>query len=209
MKGPSPEFRFRTYDAMKIKKTITVICEGQSEIAYINSLNRFFREEEIDWVLNPVKAVNGQYREIRRTYNALKRTGRKARIEILVDRDIYIREEKERDGYRNREKDGLPFFRFSYMNFEDFLILHLPRRTALRWSDAARSVFHDVAPLAARDYLSLLSSQRVWRRRYKKGRMPFRIDWQSLDNLIRNDSDGRIFMHSDFTDLLIEILPSG
>ena len=194
---------------MRERNIIIVIAEGQSEIAYLNELNRFLREEEIGWVFYPVKAVNGQYREIRKTYREVWRRNRSARIEILVDRDIYIREQNEREDYRHREDDGLPFFRFSYMNFEDFLILHLGSRKAEKWCGLASSRGHDVIPLAAKEYLSLMHSSGIWgRKHYKKGAMPFEIDYTRLHNLIRNDSDRSLFIHSDFTDIIIEILPS-
>ena len=193
----------------KAKNVIIVIAEGQSEIAYLSELNRFLREEEIGWVFYPVKAVNGQYREVRKTYNQVWKKNRKARIEILVDRDIYIREPGERDDYRQRKNDGLPYFRFSYMNFEDFLIMHLGHERAKRWCSIASEYGHNVIPLAAKEYIALMHSSRVWgRTRYKKGAMPFEIDYARLRNLIRNDSDRALFIHSDFTDVIIEVIPS-
>ncbi len=191
------------------KNVIIVIAEGQSEIAYLNELNRFMREEETGWVFYPVKAVNGQYREVRKTYREVRRRNRNARIEILVDRDIYIREENERNDYRQRSIDGLPYFRFSYMNFEDFLIMHLGHERAKRWCNTAEKHGHNVIPLAAKEYLALMHSSGVWgRTHYKKGAMPFEIDYPRLRNLIRNDSDRSLFIHSDFTDVIIEIIPS-
>ena len=193
----------------KAKNVIIVIAEGQSEIAYLSELNRFLREEETGWVFYPVKAVNGQYREVRKTYNQVWKKNRKARIEILVDRDIYIREPNERDDYRQRKNDDLPYFRFSYMNFEDFLIMHLGPERAKRWCSIASEHGHNVIPLAAKEYLALMHSSGVWgRTHYRKGTMPFEIDYARLRNLIRNDSDRSLFIHSDFTDVIIEVIPS-
>lgn len=190
-----------------MKNVIIVIAEGKSEVVYLNELNRFFREEEIDCVFYPVKAVNGQYREVRRTYNEVRRKYKKERIEILVDKDIYIREQKEVEDYKNRENDGLPYFSFSYNNFEDYLILHLPYKEAKRWSDIATLHGHNKIPLPASEYLVLLSDSAIWGRvHYKKGAMPFAIDRERLDNLIYNDRRKDIFMHSDFTDILVSVL---
>ncbi len=191
-----------------MKRVIIVIAEGKSEVVYLNELNRFFREEEVDCVFYPVKAVNGQYREVRRTYNEVRRKYKNERIEILVDKDIYIREEKEKEDYRKREEDGLPYFTFSYNNFEDFLILHLPYKDAKMWSDIASRHGHNLVPLVASEYLVLLSDSAIWgRTHYKKGTMPFKIDLSRLENLIANDRRKDIFMHSDFTDIIISVLP--
>ncbi len=192
----------------KEKKIIIVIAEGQSEIAYLNELNRYFREEEINTVFYPVKAVNGQYREVRKAYNAVVKKNRKSRIEIMVDRDIYVRDEDERKAYSKRETDGLPPFRFSYMNHEDFLILHLSPPRAERWARIASEHGHGTIPLTAKEYLALQKYSHIWGKvHYRKGEVPFEITRGRLDNLIRNDRDSSIFIHSDFTDVIIEILP--
>ncbi len=190
------------------KKIIIVVAEGQSEVAYLNELNRYFREEEIDTVFYPVKAVNGQYREIRKAYNTVVKKNRKSRIEILVDRDIYIRDESESEGYKGRREDGLPRFRFQYMNFEDFLILHFSRHTALRWARISKEYGHDILPMTAKEYLPLMRRTHIFGAvHYRKGEIPFKITQERLDNLIRNDRSRDIYLHSDFTDVLIEILP--
>ena len=192
----------------KEKKIIIVVAEGQSEIAYLNELNRYFREEEINTVFYPVKAVNGQYREVRKAYNAVVKKNRKSRIEILVDRDIYIRDDSERKDYCRRAEDGLPPFRFSYMNFEDFLILHFSPHRAERWARLASEHGHDTIPLTAKEYLALQKYSRIWGKvHYRKGEVPFEITTERLNNLIENDRSSTIFMHSDFTDVIIEILP--
>ncbi len=192
------------------KRIIIVVAEGQSEVAYLNELNRYFREEEIDTVFYPVKSVNGQYREIRKAYNAVVKKNRKSRIEILVDRDIYIRDESERRDYERREEDGLPRFRFSYMNFEDYLILHSSSHTAERWARISKEYGHDILPMTAKEYLPLMRRTGIFgKTHYRKGEVPFKITSERLYNLIRNDRSRNIYLHSDFTDVLIEILPDG
>lgn len=190
-----------------MKNVIIIIAEGKSETAYLSRLNRFFREEEIDYVFYPVNLSGGEYPEVKRLYKETAKNNRRARIEILVDRDIYIRDEKNAMAYREREKDGLPRFLFSYMNFEDFLILHLSREKALEWSRICRENGHDIIPLTAKEYIPLIHQNDIFPRHYRKGNVPFEITWTEIYNLIENDRDGRIFMHSDFTDLLYSILP--
>lgn len=186
-----------------------MVVEGQSEMAYLYELNRYFREEEIPWVFYPIKAVNGQYREVRRCYREVKKNHRKDRIEILVDRDIYIRDEKECLDYKGREKDALPSFLFSYMNWEDYLILHLAKDKVKEWCEICRENGHFTIPLTAKEYLKELEESRIWGRiHYKKGRVPFEITRNRLANAIRNDRDGEIEIHSDFINILIEILPT-
>ncbi len=190
------------------RKIIFVVAEGQSEVAYLNELNRYLREEESKTIFYPVKAVNGQYREVRKTYREVLRKNRKSRIEILVDRDIYIRDECERQSYSARENDTLPPFRFSYMNFEDFLILHLSHAKALKWAEITREYGHDIVPMTAKEYLPLLRQTHIFgSTHYRKGEIPFPITKMRLENLIRNDRSRDIYLHSDFTNVLIEILP--
>ncbi len=194
---------------MKSKKTvIIIIVEGQSEIAYFNELNRFFREESVNAVFYPVKAVNGLYKEVKKTYRRVKREQSNSRIEILVDRDIYIRSPLESSSYLLREKDGLPYFRFSYMNHEDFLILHQTRRRAERWNSIMKDAGHDIIPLTAKEYMAEIYSSRIWGGvHYKKGEVPFRMSWERIENLISNDRESSIFLHSDITDVLLEVIP--
>lgn len=185
-----------------------MVVEGQSEMAYLNELNRYFREEDIPWVFYPVKAVNGQYREVRKCYREVKKNHKKDRIEILVDRDIYIRDDKERVDYSSRKEDGLPPFLFSYMNWEDYLILHLSKEKVERWCKICSEMGHFTLPLTAKEYLRALEESGVWgRTRYKKGRVPFEITGKRLERAIRNDRDENIEIHSDFINILIEILP--
>lgn len=192
----------------RVKNVIIIIVEGESEIAYLSELNRFFREEEINTVFYPVKAVNGIYREVKRTYRETRKRNRDARIEILVDRDIYIRDADEIRDYSLRESDGLPCFRFAYMNHEDFLILHQSQSHARRWNRIMKDAGHEVIPLTAKEYMAFIRSSHIWGGvHYKKGEVPFEITYKRLSNLIKNDSDREIFLHSDLTDLLVEVLP--
>lgn len=209
MKAAIREFRFHIYSAMgKEKKVIIMVVEGESELEYLSQLNRYLREEEIGYVFYPVKAVNGQYREVRKCYREVKKSHRKERIEILVDRDIYIRDEKERVDYTLRTRDGLPPFTFSYMNWEDYLILHLSKEKALKWCEICRETGHFEIPLTAKEYLRAQEESGIWGRvHYKKGRVPFEITKKRLERAVENDRDKDIEIHSDFVNILLEILP--
>lgn len=192
-----------------MKKIIYVVAEGESEVSYLNELNRFFREEDIEYVFYPVKANNGLYREVKKSYRKLRKEHRNERIEILVDRDIYIRENEGKE-YLNREVDGLPFFLFSYMNFEDFLILHLDNSRVMRWNALCKEHFHDAIPLSSKDYMPLMRCCDIWPRtiHYRKGTVPFNISWYFINNLIKNDKDESILFHSDLTRVIKEIIYS-
>lgn len=191
-----------------MKNVIIIIAEGRSEKAYLEELNRFLREEEIDYVFYPVIASGGEYSEVRRVYKDTAKNNRNCRIEILVDRDIYIRDEKNIAAYRKREHDGLPRFLFSYMNFEDFLVLHLKKEKVREWNKIISERGHNIIPLTAKEYIPLIHESSIFgSKHYKKGNVPFEITWTRLFNLIRNDRNEGFFMHSDFTDLLYSILP--
>lgn len=189
------------------KKIIYVICEGESEMAYLSEFNRFLREEGIAYVFYTIKATNGMYNEVKKTYYQVRKKNKKERIEILVDRDIYIRDE-EGMRYRKREEDNLPFFLFSYFNFEDFLVMHLDEKKVKRWNDVALFYKHNIIPLKAKEYVPLLNYYKIWPRgvKYKKGEVPFALSWWHLKNLIRNDRDKEIVFHSDLTRVIEEVL---
>ena len=100
---------------------IIVVCEGSSEFAYIQELNRLMREMECSVVFRPIAVGSGFYAAVQSKYREIKRANPRGDICIWVDADIYIRNERNcNDAYRRRPA-GVPAFLFSRQNFEDFL----------------------------------------------------------------------------------------
>ena len=188
-------------------RIIHVVCEGHSEVAYLNELNKLFRENGGNIVLKPYRAVNGSYLEIRKKYREVWRNNRNADICILVDRDIYERSPKESCLYSHHLDDHLPDFLFNYMNMEDFLVLHLPYESVLRWHSICKSRHHFETPLQADAYMSLLNSSSVFTDgKYRKGMVPFEVSLNRLGLLFSNNRNADFEFRSDFATMLESLM---
>ncbi|MDR2869663.1 MAG: hypothetical protein LBV04_04350 [Deferribacteraceae bacterium] len=189
-----------------MKTSITIICEGASELAYIQEINRYMRENEIDYVFHARDAQGGFFANIERKYSHEYQKNSKQWVEIWVDGDIYIRDEIDlQERYDNRI-EHMPDFRFNYMNFEDFLIMHLEDDKLKKWEALCRKQGHFITPMIADAYKPLLREHIF--RDYRKGFLPdqFAITQDCLARLFQHNKDDKIPFRSDFADFLEDIL---
>lgn len=177
------------------RNTIIILCEGDSENAYIQELNRFLRDKE-DYNFTFVTKVigSGFYSIVLKKYNEVRRKNRNATIKIFLDKDIYVRNERAcQTSLENSKIKG--DFLFNVHNFEDFIMLHYDDETLNKWLDICKQHNHEKQPMIADDYLpqiiNLISG-------YQKGECPFIIDQSYLDNLFAHNTDQNIFIKSDF-----------
>lgn len=185
------------------KKSYTVICEGISEYAYIQQLNRWLNDNDYSCVLLPKPAGSGHFTAVQRKYQSEKRANPKQDIIIWVDKDTYVRNDaKDRENYEHKSKK-MPDFQFSVMNFEDFLVLHLDSYVLENWFQICSRHRHHIKPMTENIYLPLLC-QHIFNN-YVKGELPFDIDTNSLTKLLRNNK-GKHFFRSNFVDLLEELM---
>ena len=164
------------------------------------------RDENIWMIFKPIKIGSGHYSYVYRKYLSWKKNNRKCNAYIWIDKDVYIR--NEHDNYDNYQispiKDS---FRFNYMNFEDFLVLHLSIEKINEWQDICNLKNHFVNPLCSRDYLSLFKEKMI--SDYEKGSFPIKIfNMNTIKNLIKNNNDENILISSEFINLLEEELSS-
>ncbi|MCA6072240.1 MAG: RloB family protein [Endomicrobium sp.] len=97
-----------------------IICEGKSEVAYIQELNKYFREKNISINLVSKPVGGGHYADVVRKYKEEFKKNNEYGFRIWVDKDIYERnEQKNWDKYNKRPKN-IPDFCFNIFNFEDF-----------------------------------------------------------------------------------------
>lgn len=186
-----------------IHKVVLVVCEGKSETAYLQELNRFLRDEEIPLSFQPHNACNGQYRQLQQAYRDCRRENRKSTIVIWADYDIYRRNESKcRDKHEGKPK-GIPDFCFNTENFEDFLALHLPDERLAEWVRICLEQHHFETPMHARLYEPLLRSSVF--PDYRKGRLPadVKMGYTSLGRLKRHHADPTIPFRSDFVDFMV------
>lgn len=186
-----------------MNKIILVVCEGKSEKAYLQELNRFLRENEIPLLFKVEVSEGGDYHFVDPCFRKCQKENKRMRIVIWVDRDIYRRNDRgNQDAYTKKPK-GIPNFKFNIENFEDFLVMHLTDDRVDLWHTACSNNGHFTSPLHAREYGPLLQSAIF--PTYKKGTLPenFVIDFRALQNLKNHNADTKIPFRSEFADFMI------
>jgi len=185
-------------------RNIIVICEGPSERAYLQELNRYLAEEAIPLHFIPRSSNGGQYAGVVKKYKEERSNNRRTEILIWVDRDIY---ERNNDGnmeaYRSKPAD-IPDFLFSYYNFEDFLSMHLDRSTLDRWVSSCVGRNHFTIPSYNSKYISDFIT--FIGGAYRKGDMPIEINTHSLNNLRTHQNDSSIPIKCDFAKVLFGLV---
>ncbi len=174
-------------------ETVIVICEGVSENVYLQELNRFFREHKILLAFSPRIVGGGAYKSVVNRYRDALRDHKNAEIVIWVDRDIYMNSQKNL--YANKP-NTIPDFLFSRMNFEDFLVMHMDRKTLMRWQTVCEELCHFSEPIPSACYLPIYKANCF--PHYKKGRLPFKINSESLGRLFANQKRENIHFKCDF-----------
>ena len=170
-----------------------IICEGESESAYLQRLQSFLEEQDsvsgrFEPALNfmvPKRAIakGGSFGKLKSSYNSERRTNKNIAIQIWADFDIYHRNYKNCADHYKIKTDGIPDFQFSFHNFEDFYALHFDGPILQRWLQfgSLASTRHFTLPLHSVDY------QPEFRQifpGYVKGVVPVDfVSWQSLKNL--------------------------
>lgn len=113
-------------------------------------------------------------------YKKQRRKNKRTKIEIWVDYDIYQRNDNDcMDQYRLKAR-GIPDFRFSYHNFEDFLVLHMEDEKVRKWSESVRLSGHLTTPLHSKEYAEIFECIVTG---YKKGDLS--PDFISKESLLR------------------------
>lgn len=202
---------------MRAKKVVFVVCEGLSDEKYLQWLSSFFNSNNIPLVLKPYSigtgnflAVKAKYKEV---FKAASRDHSKPEVIVWVDKDIYIRNEG-RNGTKYENKRSLPDFKFSYMNYEDFLTLHNNEQLK-RWTEICRGRHHFSSPMQSDEYLRLFKEHIF--QAYQKGTLPeefVRLDDSEKAILIRTmltnnkeaEASGSGVIHCDFASCLAKWL---
>lgn len=182
-----------------------IVCEGSSERAYLQELNKYLRESNIPLVCFAKTSDGGQCAKVMQKYREVGRANRNAKILIWVDKDRYVRNDgNDAVTYENRPKD-VPDFLFTTMNFEDFLVMHLPYDCVCKWVHACTRRNHFIVPSHSREYLP--EFQALLFPSYEKGSLPIQINTESLRNLKRHQEESSIPLQCDFAEKLFTLLP--
>lgn len=182
---------------------IIVICEGESEYAYIQNINRILRHKNSYGALfKPVPVNTGYFNKVKNKYRAEYKNNPKSSIIIWVDFDLYKRNDKDcMDSYK--KKQGIPDFLFSYMNFEDFLILHENKETISAWLKLCGNHFNE--PMHSEEYLIKFKQIVPY---YKKGELTPPIDKARFEAMLSNLESGK-FYKNDFGKFLLDNINQG
>lgn len=193
---------------MRSKTVILIICEGDSEYAYVQELNRFLNMRNSSVTLLGCNAGGGGFKSLRQVCRARK-TRNNGRTFIFADADIYFRNDSDNRKMYDQEKAVLPPFLFQTWNFEDFLLMHFPCEVLEAWVEECRKSGHDVNPLHSKDYLPMFlkfcaKNQDIlsFDFAYEKGDMPFSMNASHLRALSENGK--REFPKSRFAEYVIK-----
>jgi hypothetical protein len=183
-----------------------IICEGDSEYAYIQEFNRYFKAQEINIILFPYPVNTGHFKEVRKKYKHEKEKNKKSKFCIWVDYDIYIKNENGNNDKYEKKPKGIPDFRFNCFSFEDFLILHLNKNSIFKYQKICEKKNHFKMPMKAEVYIPLIKENIF--SDYEKGSLPadFKISKESLENLFSNNRNPDIKFRSCFACFLREII---
>ena len=182
---------------------IILLCEGESEYAYIQELNRYLRENECNFKFIPKVIGSGFYSEVQKKHKEVRKDNPRTPIRILLDDDIYVRngDNHEQDNSSKLANSGYKEeFLFNVHNFEDFLMLHCDDETLNQWLIKCAEKNHKNTPMHSEQYMPLVKEIFP---DYEKGELPFSPnDQEKLDNLFRHNEDNSIFIKSDFATYL-------
>ena len=185
-------------------KVFILVCEGESEFAYIQELNRLLRELEINAILQPICIGTGFFANVVATYKSIRKNNPRTTIFIWVDWDIYARNERGCNTTYAHKPDGIPDFCFSRQNFEDFLATHLPEDELNHWLEVCRQNGHLEHPLHGEEYLPLFKNYLF--PEYSKGNLPFELTEERVRQMLENQSKQDMPLHCELTDLIARIM---
>ena len=189
-----------------------VVCEGRSERNYLAALNRLFRDSGLRLtMICPISESEnddggGHFKSMVQKYKKARRNNRHIRPWIWVDKDLYLRNERNcMDLYRNRP-ENIPDFLFSTNNFEDFLVLHSSTDRVHEWVNICRDHNHFTTPMLSKEYEPLFKNQFP---EYKKGELPDSLALLSneqIKNALTHSLDPTIPLRCDFIEKLAEFI---
>jgi hypothetical protein len=199
---------------ISITKIYHIICEGSSEEAYLQELNRYLREcnsrvnikvynlcgsgDRVSYLLSKIKNI---YKKIR------KGERKTPEIFIWIDNDLFLRKKlsKEELELKIKKLKGILGVKYNYHNFEDFLIMHLPDKQVQNFHKICTLKNHFVSPLSGEDVIKIM--QKIIPD-YKKGHLPdtFEITTENLNRLNENQNSATIKFKSDFVSVIEKLI---
>ncbi|MEG1740776.1 MAG: hypothetical protein RR250_05565 [Akkermansia sp.] len=198
---PIPISNLMTYYSMQ--QVFYVICEGKSECAYLQELNKELAEEDIPISFQAFSADNGTFACLKNKWKT-QHLGKGRNVFFFADWDLFYRDSLKGKTLYDKEREKLPRFYFNHQNFEDFFSLHLPFEKAAEWCEICIKQGHFKNPMCAKEYEPLFQTLVP---NYQKGKLPSNFNMhEGLAHLRKNLSDHRLHQKSEFAVFLLTLL---
>ena len=191
-------------------KIYHIVCEGSSEVAYLNELNKYIREAALKIVLVSHN-LNGisSYNKIRNDYLKVRKHVKNKKntddIFIWLDNDVFKREKLSKNKLQQILM-GFSGIKYNYENFEDFLVMHLSDEKIREWRKICIGQNHFNIPMNGEVVEKLIKSIIP---DYLKGSLPKEIQsnlGESLIRLYENQKNSTVEFRSDFADVIKQLL---
>lgn len=190
-------------ETFETHKTYIILCEGSSEYAYIQILNRILLENNINISFAAKEIGTGHFSDVEKAYKKQCKENKKLEKVIWVDKDIYKRNDKDNDT-KYASKKNVPDFLFTTYNFEDFLVMHLDDDIINSWEQILNTNGHFNQPLVAAVYEQLIKDSITIFTDYKKGVIPFEITLDNIRQAYKTHQATNIKFKSDLLDFIHE-----
>ena len=192
---------------LSINPNYIIVCEGSSEFAYLNELNRFLRELGQTKMFIPKIVGTGDYYPVVKVFNSQRKENKNTLIAIWIDFDRYCRNDNHnREAYVNRNIPKIPAFLFNHHSFEDFFVMHYDDDIVNRWQDICQAQNHFTVPLKS-DMAESLLRQHLFSEYAKSSLLPdFIVSKEGLNNLFRHQQSQACRFKSDFAAFLMKEL---
>lgn len=187
-------------------KTYMILCEGSSEFAYIQQINRILDQNNISISLVAKEIGTGHFSDVEKAYKKQCKENKKLAKVIWVDKDIYTRNDKHNDTKYSNKEPNIPDFLFTTYNFEDFLVMHLDDNIVNAWEQILNVNRHFNTPLKSNEYIPLLKENIAIFNNYEKGNIPFDITLENIKQAYRNHRNPQIQFKCEFLEFLNEMI---
>lgn len=186
-------------------KTYMILCEGSSEFAYIQQINRILDQNNISISLVAKEIGTGHFSDVEKAYKKQCKENKKLAKVIWVDKDIYKRNDKDNNTKYLNKKSNIPDFLFTTYNFEDFLVMHLDDHISDNWHQILNTQNHFNIPLKSDEYIPLIKENMDVFNNYEKGDIPFEITLDNIKQAYKIHQTTTINFKCDFLDFLNSI----
>lgn len=183
-------------------KTYIILCEGSSEYAYIQILNRILKDNNMNISFAAKVIGSGHFSDVEKAYKKQCKENKKLKKDIWVDKDIYERNDRDNNTKYSNKEPNIPNFLFTTYNFEDFLVMHLGDDISDNWHQILNTQNHFNIPLKSDQYIPLIKEKIAVFNNYEKGDIPFEITLDHIKQAYKIHQNQNINFKCNFLDFI-------